>query len=134
MENILLNPYLTFNGNCREAMGFYKKCIGGKLNIQTVAQSPMSDQWPKDMQHFILHASLVKNNILLLASDIHMGSALVKGNAVSLALKCSSKKHIRTTFSKLSEGGKVSHTLHEFFDGMIGSLTDKYGMNWILKF
>ena len=114
-------------------MNFYKICFGGELILQTVGDSPMAAQWPVKAQNRILHASLVNGDINLLASD--MGSDhLVMGNVISLSLGCSSKKEIESFFEKLSEGGKVTHPLHEFFDGIIGALTDKYGMNWVLKF
>lgn len=133
MKTTQINPYLSFNGNCREAMTFYKTSFGGELQLQTVGESPMAGQWPMHMQEHILHASLIKNDLVLLASD--MGSEnLINGNIISLALGCSSKAEIESFFEKLSGGGKVTHPLHEFFDGTIGALTDKYGMNWVLKF
>jgi PhnB protein len=126
-----INAYLTFNGNCREAMTFYKKCFGGNLTLQKVKDSPMAKQWPKEAQEHILHASLVNDRLILLASD--MGEKLIKGNMISLALQCSSDKEIENFFSNLSSGGKITHALHKFYDGTIGALTDKYGMNWVLK-
>jgi PhnB protein len=31
-----INPYLNFNGSCREAMNFYKECLGGELTLMAV--------------------------------------------------------------------------------------------------
>lgn len=127
-----INAYLTFNGNCREAMLFYKKCLGGKLTLQTVEESPMAAQWPKTVQKNILHASLSNEQLTLLSSD--MGSEpLVMGNAISLALNCKSEEEINRFFKNLSHGGNITHPLHTFFDGTIGALTDKYGINWLFK-
>src|SRR4051812_11574628 len=99
-----INAYLTFNGNCREAMTFYKKCLGGKLTLQTVKESPMANQWPEQVQHHILHASLIKDNLVLLGSEMGGSDGLVKGNIISLALQCSSEEEIETFFSNLSKG------------------------------
>jgi PhnB protein len=126
-----VSPYISFNGNCREAMDFYKSCFGGTLTLQTVEESPMADQWPAEAQKNILHASLQKGKILLLASDI--GGTKHDGNTVSLAVKCSHDSEIKSIFTRLSRGGKVTHDLHKFYDGTIGALTDKFGINWILK-
>lgn len=127
-----INVYLTFQGNCREAMIFYKDCLGGELTLQTVGDSPMAAQWPAHLQAQILHASLVKDSLVLLGSD--MGSErLIQGNTISLALQCYKEEEIQMFFSNLSSGGKITHPLHTFFDGTIGALTDKYGMNWVLK-
>lgn len=128
-----INPYLTFSGNCREAMTFYQECLGGELTLLAIKDSPMASQWPAEMQSHILHAGLVKDSLVLLGSDISGPEGIRNGNSVSLSLMCSSEEEINTFASRLSKGGRVTHPLHAFFDGMLGVLVDKYGMNWILK-
>lgn len=128
-----INPYLTFNGNCREAMTFYQNCFGGDLEMIAVKDSPMAGQWPAEAQKKILHASLTKDRLILLGSDMGGDIGQVRGNMISLALNCSSEEEIKTYFDNLSLGGHVTHPLHTFFDGTIGALTDRFGMNWILK-
>lgn len=127
-----INAYLTFNGNCEEAMYFYRDCLGGELRLQTVEESPMAWQWPAETQKNVLYACLVKNDLVLLGSDIGSES-LIKGNSVSLALMCRDTEEIERFFINLSEGGKITHPLHRFHDGTIGALTDKYGTNWLLQ-
>lgn len=129
----MINPYLIFTGQCREAMTFYRDCFGGVLTMQTVAESPMADQWPEAVQQHILHASLTKDSLLLLGSDMGGAGTLTQGNTIVLALKCDTEEEIETFFNNLSEGGHVTHSLHRFFNGTIGSLTDKFGMSWVLK-
>lgn len=129
-----INPYLTFSGNCREAMTFYRDCLGGKLEMLEVAESPMADQWPAEAQKLILHARLSKKNLTLLASDIGGRDGLCKGNSVSLALACGNEKELKRYFEQLSRGGRITHELHDFYDGTIGAVIDKYGNNWILKY
>ena len=93
----------------------------------------MASQWPNDVQKNILHASLEKDKLLLLGSDMAAKEGQLNGNTISLALNCSDEEEIHRFFTNLSEGGKITHPLHQFFDGTIGAVTDKYGMNWILK-
>ena len=45
-----LNPYLNFDNNCREAMNFYKECLGGELTLQTIGESPLCDKMPPQMK------------------------------------------------------------------------------------
>ncbi len=59
----MINSYLTFSGNCREAMRFYQECLGGELQIQTIGDSPMAAKMPKKMKNYILHATLT-NGVL----------------------------------------------------------------------
>ena len=51
-----INAYLTFSGNCREAMNFYKDSLGGELTLQTISESPLADKMPAQMKDCILHA------------------------------------------------------------------------------
>ena len=65
-----INAYINFNGDCREAMNFYKDCLGGTLTLQTVAGSPIEAQCPPTMKDQILHASLNRNELVLMGSDM----------------------------------------------------------------
>jgi len=130
-----INSYLTFNGNCREAMTFYQKCLGGALTFQTIGESPLSDKMPKKMKDCILHATLVKEGLILMGSDMVPQQGLIKGNAVSLSLNCSSEAEIKARYAKLSAGGSADHALENTFWGAIfGGLTDRYGNHWLLNY
>lgn len=130
-----INVYLTFNGNCREAMTFYQACLGGQLKFQTIGESPLSDKMPKKMKNSILHATLSKGNMLLMASDIVNENGLLKGNSISLTLHCKTEKEIKRCYAKLSENGIANHQLETTFWGaLFGNLTDKFGNHWILNY
>ena len=130
-----IHSYLTFNGNCREAMTFYKSCLGGELTLQTVGESPLSDEMPQQMKDCILHATLSKEDLVLMGSDMTPSSGLIKGNAVSLSLDCHSEYEIQNYYQKLAEGGRANHPLEETFWGaLFGDLTDRFGNHWILNF
>lgn len=130
-----IDSYLTFNGNCREAMNFYKDCLGGELTLQTIGESPLADKMPAQMKECILHASLVKESLVLMGSDMVGEKGLVKGNSVSLAINCSSEEEIQSFYEKLSAGGSKDHALEQSFWGAtFGDLTDKYGNHWLLNF
>jgi len=129
-----LNPYLTFNGQCREAMTFYQQCLGGELVIQKISESPMAAQMPSEAGANILHSSLTSGPIVLMGSDM-MGENKVRGNDFFLCLNFSSDEEINACFTKLSEGGKVRMGLHQTFWGATyGELTDKFGFNWALNY
>ena len=130
-----LNSYLTFNGNCREAMNFYKHCLGGELSFQTIGESPLSGKMPASMKESIVHAALIRDRIVIMASDMVWEKGVIRGNAVSLRLDCSSEEEIRDCYEKLAEGGQATHPLHiSFWGALFGDLTDKYGNQWLLHF
>ena len=128
-----LNPYVLFNGNCREAMTFYQACLGGELIMQTVRASPMADQMPPDMREHILHAMLTNDGFVLMASDMFGTEGVVRGNDVHLCLVCQSQEEIETYFAQLADGGQVGHPLNEEFFGTFGDLTDQFGVRWMLQ-
>lgn len=128
-----INAYLTFNGNCRDAMYFYKDCFGGDLILQTVKGSPMEHHWPKEAQDNILHASLSSDAISILASDMVDQNGHMIGNNVTLALICNTDNEIEFYFSSLSKDGTIKYPLHNFYAGKIGGILDRFGVNWLLK-
>ncbi len=130
-----INSYLTFSGNCREAMMYYKDCLGGELTLQTIGESPLCDKMPPQMAACILHATLTKGALILMGSDMVPEKGLVKGNTVSLALNCGSEEEIKTCYANLADGGQASHPLENTFWGaLFGDLIDKYGNHWLLNF
>ena len=129
-----INAYLNFNGQAREAMTFYHECLGGELVLQKISESPMAARMPSEMGVKILHSTLTKNSLVLMASDM-MGNSVVKGNSISLCVNCSSDEEINSFFSNLSKGGNVNEPLHQSFWGAtFGSLTDKFGITWIFNY
>jgi len=126
-----LIPYLNFNGTCREAMNFYQACLGGDLNIQTIADSPIAPQCPAAIQEHIMHSTLVKNNLVLMASDMPYPEGYQPGNNFSLNVNCSSKEEINTLFGKMAADGKIIMPVRqEFWGALFGALCDKFGIRW----
>lgn len=130
-----LTPYLFFNGNCRDAMEFYKTCFGGTLEMMTNADAP-KDAHQGNMKlepNQIMHACLTNDDFTLMASDDPMGKPKV-GENLSLSIHCSTTKQTDELFKSLSAGGKVTMPLTDTFWGAyFGMLTDKYGFNWMLN-
>ncbi|HLP51466.1 MAG TPA: VOC family protein [Chitinophagales bacterium] len=131
----IIQSYLTFSGNCREAMAFYQQCLGGELNLQTIGESPLAEKMPQQMKDSILHATLTKDHLVIMGSDMVGDDGLIKGNAVSLMLNCSSEDEVRNCYARLAEGGKATHPIEvSFWGALFGDLTDKYGNHWLLHY
>jgi PhnB protein len=129
-----LNAYLTFSGNCKEAMEFYKSCLGGELTLMTVGESPMAAQTPVAMRDSIMHSLLTSGSINLMASDMMGQGEFKPGNTIHLCLVCESKEEIERLFAKLSQGAQAVRPLKEEFFGTYGDLTDKFGFGWMFQF
>lgn len=127
-----LHPYLGFGGQAREALEFYQSCLGGTLDLMTVADSPVAAQIPAHMQGHILHGSLSSGSPTLSASD--MTEDVGRTHSVTLALTTHDADHARQVFGALAQGGAVTHPLSpSFWGGTFGQLTDRYGHHWMMN-
>jgi PhnB protein len=130
-----LNPYLNFNGQCREALTFYQECLDGDLEFQKIAESPMAAKMPSEKGPLILHGALSKDGSTLLMGSDMIGNSLQPGNSINLCLNCSSDQEINTLFNRLSTGGQVKVPLHQgFWGATFGEVRDKFGMTWMLNY
>lgn len=125
-----IHAYLTFNGQCKDAMNFYRDCLGGELTVMTAGESPMAQECLPEDKNKVMHSSLVKDGLMLMASDMTMAEGII-GNNISLSLTCTTEDELKTSFSNISAGGKVLQPLQAFFAGTIGNVTDKFGINWV---
>ena len=130
-----INPYLNFNGNAKEAMGFYKDCFGGELMVQTVGESPMAKDMPANTHGNVMHATLMKEGtILLMGADSMKPDNYKIGNAVIISVNFTSEDEIKSIFEKLSAGGSVTMPLaDQFWVALFGMLTDKFGHHWMMN-
>ena len=81
-----INAYLIFNGNCREAMTFYQKCLGGDLQLITFGD--MGGNMPAEAKDRIAHARISKGAAVLMARTIWRGMPFHQGDNffVSIAM------------------------------------------------
>ena len=127
-----IHAYLVFKGNCKEAMTFYRECLGGKLDMIKVGESPMRDQFPTSEAGQVLHAALFTDEMMLMGSDMSGPGELVHGNAMALTLTCNDREEMARFYENLAKGGKITHPIHDFFAGTFGGITDRYGNPWML--
>lgn len=128
--------YLAFNGNCAEAMRFYERALGGKVEVMmSGADSPMAAQIPKEYAHRILHARLaLSDGGILFAGDApgHVPYEGIKG--VSIALNYDTTAEAQRVFDALAAGGQVTMPMQPaFWAKTWGMLVDKFGTPWIVN-
>ena len=138
-----MNGYLTLDGNCREAMGFYQECFGGELSLLTVGQSPIAEHFSADQQDSILHSCLTNGSMTLMGTECSaencVSASALPGHKprpfVSLCIDCDSMAEIERLYGVFSEGGWVSCPLGKMFWGAtFATVADKFGINWLLTY
>jgi len=129
-----LDAYLTFNGNCADAMRFYQRTLGGKLDLMTHAQSPIAGQTPPGSENRIMHARLAIDGRLLMASDSMVGHPYEGMKGFSLSLIYPTVTEAQRVFNALADGGKVIMPLDKtFWAKAFGMLVDRFGTPWMVN-
>ncbi len=128
--------YLSFDGNCAEAMRFYETTLGGKLEVlMSGADSPFAGQMPAHALHRIIHARLaLPGNGCLMAGDApdHIPYEGIKG--VVLSLNFETVGAAEAVFAALAEGGRITQALQPMFWAKSwGMLTDRFGVAWMVN-
>jgi PhnB protein len=129
-----IKPYLNFNGNCEEAINYYKEALGGEvLFMQRYGEGPPMEGC-EGLENLVMHTTLKVGDSIVMASDCPPSQAVAPGSNISLAIGTDSPARADEMFANLSEGGKVTMPMQEtFWAQRFGMLTDKYGVNWMLN-
>ena len=126
-----LTPHLIFDGQCESAFKFYERCLGGKITTMlTWGNSPMAAQGPPEMEHKILHATLMIGDSMLAGSDAPPGQ-YQKPQGFQVLLGIDDPVKAERIFTALAENGTVQMPFQKTFWAMgFGVLTDQFGVSW----
>ncbi len=125
----LLNPYLNFQSDAREAIEFYRDVFGGEVQVMTFGD--MGGE-PADG---VMHAQLeTPAGFTLMASDSPPGETISPGGAVHISLSGDDTDELTGWFHQLSEGGTVVNGLEQQVWGdTFGMLVDRFGIGWLVN-
>jgi PhnB protein len=129
----MLNPYLSFRNNARQAMEFYKSVFGGKLVFNTFKEFQVSQDPSEDnkIMHSILEAD---NGIILMVADTPNSVEYKPVNNISLSLSGDNEEVLRSYWNKLSKGASIREPLEKApWGDIFGMLTDKFGIEWLVN-
>jgi PhnB protein len=131
-----VTPYLFLDGRCEEAMEFYKKTLGAKVEMmmrfKESPEPPQPGMCPPASDDKIMHACMRIGDTAVMASDGRCtGHPEFKGFALSIEAK--DEADADRKFSALSQGGQVQMPLGEtFFAKRFGMVADRFGMGWMI--
>ena len=130
-------PFLLFDGNCAEAMGFYHQCLGGELTLTRLGDSPMKAHLPPEKYDRIINAHLKSEAIEISATDWMASPAFEpkQGNMYAIFVIGGSYDELKPGFDRLKDGADQERLqeLHAMPFGVFGQFYDRFGVQWIFK-
>ena len=129
-----IDCYLSFNGNCEEALNFYAQCLGGKVTaLMRYEGSPMDV--PAHWKQKVLHGNVTADGAQIMGADMPPGAPFAgySGVTVSVWIKDGAER-ARQVFDALAQGGQVTMPFAPpFWGGHFGMLKDRFGVPWMVS-
>lgn len=130
----MIIPYLTFHGNCKDAIIFYEKVFHLSSTVIQYYDDYQPEgliDLPKDLSSWVLHAEMkINNQICWLADDTN---EISQGHQVKLSLVVKTKKEALELFYGLSLDGIVTlPPVETFYSSCHAAVIDQFGISWHL--
>jgi PhnB protein len=127
-----LNPYISFDGNARDAMEFYNGVLGGKLEVSTFGDLGAAHGDDADK---IMHGMLeTDDGLTLMGADTPPGQEFSPGNTMAVSLSGDDGDKLRGYWDGLSEGGTVTVPLEkQMWGDEFGMCIDRFGVAWMVN-
>lgn len=130
----LLNPYISFRDNAREALNFYQSVFGGQLALSTFGEFNASED-PAEADK-IMHGMLTSDKgFVLMGADTPKSMGYSPGTNISVSLSGEDEAELRGYYDKLSgDGGTVTVPMERApWGDIFGMCTDRFGIAWLVN-
>ena len=128
-----IQPYLTFNGRCEEAIEFYRKALGAEVNMMLkFKQAPDQTMITPGNADKVMHADItIGDGVVLMSDGMCTGNQSFEGFALSFTV--ASEADADRRFNALADGGQVRMPLAKtFFSPRFGMVQDRFGVGWMV--
>lgn len=136
-----VHTYLNFDDKAEAAMRFYERVLGGRLTeIHRFGSMPKQDGFAltPEQEALVMHVGLeLPDGQMIMASDMieGMGPRRVEGNNVFMSVHPDSRQEADRIFTELAQGGTITMPIaDQFWGDYFGSLTDRFGINWMVNY
>ncbi|TDE12834.1 VOC family protein [Dyadobacter psychrotolerans] len=128
-----LIPYLYFEGNCEEAIDYYRVIFEGNVPYKDFyGSAPM--EVPEIYKYKILHCQLDFGNNSIMACDTFPGGKINNGNGIVLSVGFENEDRATNIFNNLAVGGRVTMPFEkQFWGAYLGQVTDRFGKIWMIS-
>ena len=128
----ILNPYISFQDNARQALEFYRDVFGGNLALNTFGDMGAPADAPESAK--IMHGMLeTDNGFTLMGADTPPGMDFNPGNTMAVSLSGDDELQLRAYWDMLSGNGTVMVPLEkQMWGDIFGMCTDQFGVTWMV--
>src|SRR5512139_1205355 len=131
-----VQPYLFFEGRCEEALDFYTKALGTKVDmlmrIREAPEPPPPGMMPPGSENKVMHASFRVGDTEVMVSDGRC-SGQPRFDGFSLSITAKDEADARRKFDAMAVGGEVTMPLgRTFWSPCFGMLKDRFGVGWMI--
>ena len=128
----VLNPYINFRGDARQAMEFYRAALGGELEVATfgeyrAAQDPSEND-------LVMHAKLTtRSGLVLMGADRPERMPYTRGDNISISLGGEERAELQGYWDALAVDATIVEPLAtSAWSAGFGMLTDRFGVTWVV--
>lgn len=128
-----IQPYLFFEGRAEEAIEFYKKTLGAKVEmVMRFKEAPDQSMISPGSGEKVMHGAIkIGDSIVLMSDGRNSGKPDFQG--FSLTIYPKDEADADKVFAALGEGGQVRMPMDKtFFAKRFGMLADKFGVGWMI--
>ena len=128
----VLNPYINFDGQAREALEFYKEVFGGEYAVNTYGE--LAGAQGADAEK-IMHGQLkTGSGFTIMVADVPPGMPFTPGNTMSVSLSGDDRDDLMGYWTKLAEGATVTVAMEkQLWGDEFGMCVDRFGVNWLVN-
>lgn len=129
----MVTPFITFAGNCREALEFYQEVFD-----TTIQMSMTYDEYipegvnnpPKDLSNWILHATMEICGTEFWFAD-EVAEPVTKGTMVKLTAKVPTAANAQKIYNALCKDAYITlPPTGKFYSTFHAGLIDMFGISW----
>jgi PhnB protein len=119
--------FLTFSGNCQQALTLYQACFGGSLRFETFGHKiPGYREWP------VVSGSLVSERVVIHGSDLVHDEGRKLGNYMAIFLSCKNALERKALVEKLHADPKGLPAALDNNQKLI-EIRDAFDVRWVLS-
>ena len=131
---MVFDVFVTFNGNCKEAVGYYAEVFKQEIpKMMTFGDAPASEGYEvkEEDKNRVCYTELKIGSNTVMFSDCDSNMEFIAGNNVTLSIGSDDEDKTRKLYNKLKEDGQVIMELQEtFWSKLYGMVIDKFGIMW----